>query len=968
MALPLTVFTDAGDAQAADGQGAGRALSIGVGSDGFAAPPGKSWNLVPSPVYPGTVRIEGPRGTSCLATEGGKNDGHEHGVQWTKCNNDASKNWVIEPLSTAPASTDLTAQRDDTDPEANLRDDHDSPIFILRSWKYPQHCLFSQGAGFDGAEPKNPNGRTRGITPDCAGDAAERNPSLQFSVLNDTEDRTEWGFLRERMALGAAAFHGRAPFKAFTGKNLWTRPLDLAMNYVGKHNEATSDGYFLPDAIALDPAKEATVFSESTVSLDCVAGGWWQGIDNSNGSGTVTQSVTTEQQHTDQWAVGLGIEGSIEQESKESGTKVGVKINGHVEYANTNSRTDSRTITMEVPAGKWGMAVVSVPAVTAFGNWKSGTALGRVWKFNGPLTVAKKNSAGQPVSTTVANVNSRERKSCIAQGATVLEPGAPFRVTTRPGSLSPQPGDTVSAEVHFIEPAGDPPLDVRYQWFADDREIAGATDRDYRITEDAVGRKLSFAAYENGGAMRYESQTYLSQQTAPVAAASLAGKSADESPELPEGFAGRPYSVVLAGTSEFGDAVTLANGEVPGLAFDPATGTLAGIPTEVGTFTLSFTGEGAAPTEAKIQIDPAPTVFPSAAGYSVRVGDPVSIPLVAEPGTDAAYSVEFLDEHGGARDKPGGLRIEHDQDGSPRLLGTPTAAGVTVIRVSEQSPHPSAEDARESSSELRLEVSGDPHFAYHDGEVLRIPLQQHAELSIAQMAPGGDPLAIAGELPPGLSFDGAAASLSGVPEAEGSWEITVGPSAEGESRTLRIEVYDAPSITLERLDDAATTPDIRVGAPVAWLVRATPSDDMQVTVTSVGSDAEVDWAELSSALREEIAIDGTPTAAGAYRITVRAQNAAGESTREFPIEVLPDQAPVPEETEPDEADDAPRPSDEPPADTPQATGGLARTGAPEAAPALIPAALLALAAGAWALARARRATPSARAADRHDTP
>ncbi|MBC9953767.1 putative Ig domain-containing protein [Leucobacter sp. cx-42] len=960
LAISLAMMPAGTPAQAADGEGPGGSLQVGVANDHFASSPSKKWSMKPSSAYPGTVRIQSLDGKKCLATQGGKNDGHEHGVQWTGCNNDASKSWVVEPLAIGADSEDLNDQTDSTTWEANGGSATSKPRFVLRSWKYPKHCLFSTGNGFDGGTEKNANNRTRGVTPNCGGAEANTNPEMQFSVMNDNANHTEWSYLQERMVLGAVAFQSRPKSSTFAGKNLWARPLDKEMKFVGNRAEATEDGYFLPEAIVLDPAKQATVYNTNSLSLDCIANDWSMGVSN-KGDGTITETVTVEKQRAHEFTVGVGIEGSYEAENKATGSKVGVKVNGQFQYAHSRSTTVSRSIAMTVGPKLWGSSVFTLPSVNAYANWKTGAALGRVWYFNGPLTVAVGTSDGTIVPNG-AFVTSRAEKSCKAMPATMLEQESAFRVVIPDNRNAPQVGDVLTAETHFIQQTGSPKNDVRYQWYLDGKPLATATGVAHTVTQAEMGKSIHFTAYEHGGRERYESEDFESPPTPAVVSADLA-VAPGETVELATAIFGRDYETKLSDTEAFG-ALTVEEGVVPGLVFDRATQIFSGVPTRVGSYTFEVTGENEKSFTAQLRVDPEATLFANSDGYSVRAGAPVDLQTVEVSGTDASYSFEYLDAQGNSQPVPEGLGTRADASGAWYVTGTPVAAGTYTLRVTESSPYETSADAPQDFKDFSLQITDEPIFTGEDGEEFMLPLGQESSTQLANMVPGSEPLGISGVLPAGMTFDGATGTLAGTPATAGSTEITIGRGIggqsravnEAESRTFKITVFGAPQIELTRTEVESQDAPIVVGEDVGWHATATPADSTTVVVTAVGSDDPVDWASMAATAGDEIDIDGTPTKPGKYVLTVTAQNAAGESVEKFPFTV------VAKDNGGDNDGNGGDTGGSGEADKP-ATGsgneaqngsGLARTGSNLNPILLGSAAAIAIAAGAWGMIRARR--------------
>lgn len=669
LAVPLTSLVAPEAAVAADGQGPGKSVAVAVQSDGFSLAGVKKVNIVSSSKFKGAVRIERDNGKYCLATKGGANDGKEHGAQWTGCNGDASKAWIVEPLSTLG-----TAEVDDT--EASNNETSGNLAFVLRSWKYPKHCYFSQGKGFDGAKPAG-GGREIGVTPHCDAASVTKNPATHFGVKDDVSGKETWQFLRGKMVEGAIALHQRRMGGVFAGKNLMVRPMSLGGDYVGGEG-ADGNGYFLPTAIVIDPGKESAILSQSSVARGCLDNRWWWGLNNTAGLEPLKQTVVTEAQQTDGFSWGLATEVGLEGGAPTM--KASVKITASVQETFSTSKTDSRSIEMTAPPGYWALAVVTTPSINVNGLWKSGVELGREWSFGGTITIAEKSASGRP-QTNIAVVNSHEQKSCSATAATTLVPGAPFRVQVPGRQIAPRVGDTVTADVSYVQPASGAPLDVRYQWFADDEEIPGQTGQALEVTADYLGAKLRFSAYENGGPDRFESPTKKSLNTAAVVIDGTA--SLESTVTLPQAMIGETYEIDLLDIDALDENVVSVTGDLPaGLAFHDDNDALVGAPTELGSFEIVVQDEdGNGPVTAMLEVVPGAAHYPGVSAVVTQVGAQQDIRLAENAGAGSGFDVQFV-SGGVPVGMPAGMSVVY-RAGIPYLVGTPTAAGTHTVRVAE---------------------------------------------------------------------------------------------------------------------------------------------------------------------------------------------------------------------------------------------------------------------------------------------
>ncbi|MEJ6488395.1 putative Ig domain-containing protein [Leucobacter sp. USCH14] len=692
-------------AQAADGTGDGKNVMIAVAHDGFSTHGASAVHIQTSTKYPGTVRFVRASDGLCLATKGGTDKHKSTKVQWTGCNGHSSKNWVVEPMHASTNDVALHDADDDTVAAVNIAKASEQPRFIVRSYRYPSHCLYSSKAGL--------NGGASGTTPDCdatstaLGSMSGLHPAstMHFAIVNDNSAKDEWEFLRRKMHVGAIAMYERGAQGMFRGENLWVKPMSTDGEYVGLERKAAAGGFFAPGAVEIDPVKEGAVVSRTSSVDGCYEGSWWWGIDNTRGLTPLDQQVTSGQQKTDEfgWSAGLEVGHEAEGSILFLKGKFSVKVSGSINKSWSTARTNSQSINMSVPPGMWGMAVATTPSVSTLGNWMTGTELDRPWKFNGMSTVALKNNRGEPSGTLLAHIDSHERKSCRASAETSMPAGVTPTIDLPEGRLAPHVGDTLTAVAPFIDPQSGIPLDIKYQWYADDRPISGQTLSTLQVTSGMVGKKLQFRTYESGGSMRLESQTLESEQSAPVLTDDLAA--AGETLELPEAIHGRSYEVSLANALGVSGRVEVNPASLPrGLTFDPDTGILAGVAAEPGIFTFPLSDEHGAAVGLTLHVDPAPTRFSMDFGATVETGTPLEIPLVDERGSDASYRVETFGADGSGVALPDGVRIGLDGSGAPLLTGTPASATVVVVRITEVSPHHAAGDARVTSHDFRLQV------------------------------------------------------------------------------------------------------------------------------------------------------------------------------------------------------------------------------------------------------------------------
>src|SRR5262249_42643734 len=125
---------------------------------------------------------------------------------------------------------------------------------------------------------------------------------------------------------------------------------------------------------------------------------------------------------------------------------------------------------------------------------------------------------------------------------------------------------------------------------------------------------------------------------------------------------------------------------------------------------------------------------------------------------------------------------------------------------------------------------------------------------------------IDGSLPPGLALDPATGSLTGTPSAAGSFPFTV-------------QVGDEKRKTTQHYDFNVAAP---LGVNGAALALAEVGRPISLTVASTGGLGPLRWSAASVPGGRSLApckglIRGPPTAAGAFTVTVTAQDSDGET-------------------------------------------------------------------------------------------
>ena len=315
--------------------------------------------------------------------------------------------------------------------------------------------------------------------------------------------------------------------------------------------------------------------------------------------------------------------------------------------------------------------------------------------------------------------------------------------------------------------SGTPPTDVTY---------AEGYALTYRVTDvDGDAVTLRFAIRVNGipsFVREEEDQLY------------TAGN--EVSLELPEAIGGnvvRTYRL---------------DGELPaGLAFDPATRTISGTPPEFATYAF----EGYALTYRVADVDgeePAPLVFTIRVDGMPRFDETVSSQITfaegqtidpwvlpSASGGNGQLTYELVGE------LPEGLTY----DGATRTISGTLSADATYAAESEgytltyqvTDQDGDAPDALE----FTLVIHGMPSFGAQVVEDQLYTAGNEVSLGLPEAAGGNGALTytLEGELPAGLSFDGAARTISGTPPTDATY-------AEGYALTYRVTDVDGDAVTL----------------------------------------------------------------------------------------------------------------------------------------------------------------------------
>jgi lysophospholipase L1-like esterase len=330
---------------------------------------------------------------------------------------------------------------------------------------------------------------------------------------------------------------------------------------------------------------------------------------------------------------------------------------------------------------------------------------------------------------------------------------------------------------------------------------------------------------------------------------------------LPGLTAGQDYSAQLTSTGGVAPVVwSVSAGSLPpGLSLDPASGLLSGTPTVAGTY--DFT--------AQVTDGTSPVPQTATAHLSITIGAPPALSIStasAFDGTEGSYYSSTFQATGGvgsyywyvsSGSLPAGLSLN---SATGQVTGIPSGTGTSSfgVTVADASGITATQSYSVTIAQVPLTVSSALAPAtvgtYYAGNVT----------PSGGLAPYGWSL-VSGTLPSGLGFDPATGTITGTPTQSGSFPLQVlvtdsSSPAQQVTADVTLTVAARPSLTLSSsppLTGAVAAPYV---AGIGWS----------------GGQAPYTWAITSGTLPPGLSMDpgsgmvtGTPTAAGAYPVTVQ---------------------------------------------------------------------------------------------------
>ena len=346
---------------------------------------------------------------------------------------------------------------------------------------------------------------------------------------------------------------------------------------------------------------------------------------------------------------------------------------------------------------------------------------------------------------------------------------------------------------------------------------------------------------------------------------------------LPDGQAGAFYTQTIApdgGIPPYRFSVTA--GSLPeGLALDPVSGILSGVPTSSGGNNFTITAFDANLCPGSFSFSLSITSGPSCSSGSVTLS-PAQLPE-ALPGE--VYSQSLVASGGAAPylytvtdgSLPPGLALDPN---AGTISGTPTASG-TFVFVGTATDANTCTAAQGYSLQVACFFFFSP--ANLPDAVEGTPYSQPLQITSGGTAPFAFAV-VSGALPPGMSLTGTGA-LSGTPTTPGTYTFVV--EATDENYCTGLQGYIL--VVEPCLEFSQTTlPNGVVGSAYS------------ATVTATGGAGPISFSVSSGSLPAGLALDpntgaiaGTPSAPGTFLFTVAATDGGCSLERDFYIIVNP---------------------------------------------------------------------------------
>ncbi|MDR0517823.1 MAG: putative Ig domain-containing protein [Fibromonadaceae bacterium] len=342
---------------------------------------------------------------------------------------------------------------------------------------------------------------------------------------------------------------------------------------------------------------------------------------------------------------------------------------------------------------------------------------------------------------------------------------------------------------------------------------------------------------------------------------------------MPGGVLGEEYLKYFEATE---DATWSITGNLPpGIDFYPEYGVIYGIPTTAGTYNFTVKAANAKGSDTKpltinITTEPQAPKITSATLPKGEAGEWYS--AILEATSTAVWSVV-----GGSRNLPPGLELRCYE--VCEIGGRPTEAGTYNFTVRAVN----AKGIDEKTLSITIESMKPPTITTASMPSGRTGVWYNGYIQATGYV--SDWEITSGSLPDGLYLDYNYGSVYGRPTKTGTYNFTVRASnSEGSSvKSLTITIEEGPP----------PPPYITTDS---WLYDGTWGEGYSQQLRAVGADtweditSKVKWSISSGSLPPGLVlnassgiISGTPTGAGYYYFTIKAQNSADSDVKDFEI-------------------------------------------------------------------------------------
>ena len=337
-----------------------------------------------------------------------------------------------------------------------------------------------------------------------------------------------------------------------------------------------------------------------------------------------------------------------------------------------------------------------------------------------------------------------------------------------------------------------------------------------------------------------------------ASARELGGVSADGVPTA-SGSVGSAFSYQIAAT---GNPTSYAASNLPaGLAVNPSTGTITGIPTVAGTFTAVISASNGigigASTDLIITISP-PALAPTVTSTPTATGTAGTAFAYAMAASNSPTSYNALG-------LPSGLALNSN---TGAIAGTPTVPGVYTVSLS-------ANNSSGTGPVLALTLTvnaaaGAPAITSVSTASGTVAAVLAAYQVTASNGPITDYSAI--NLPAGLVISTSTGAITGTPTIAGTYTATLtATNATGPSAPFALQITVAPAATSSAVTSASTA-GATAGAAFSYQITASNAPtSFNVTGLPTGLSVNTTTGVIS----------GSVAAAGSYPVLISVNNATG---------------------------------------------------------------------------------------------